>query len=285
MQRGQLLGRVRRTSGSSRVREASCCICGDDAHERLCAAHDRAVASTPLLPEQVRGPQVPTSATLIGAAAIVVGVSDGAVTGRHPSNDIAIAHASMSLRHARFVATGGTWVVEDLGSDGGTAVDGRIVTGREPLRRGAFLRLGGVGFYFVPRAVRTPSKRPRAPTPVTSALVFRVQAGTRTLTIPADPQTTCALVDDHVISLTRREHRLLCLLAERRASVAHDDRAYVSTAVLAEALDYAIPWSDENVRELVYRVRTKLSRLELDAVVDSHRGAGYRLRGVVTLGA
>ncbi len=61
--------------------------------------------------------------------------------GRDPSNDLVLTDPEASRRHARIVADdAGLWI-EDLGSSGGTIVDGRRVP-RAELRQGAEISLG-----------------------------------------------------------------------------------------------------------------------------------------------
>ena len=62
--------------------------------------------------------------------------------GRAPDNDVAIDDRRVSRRHAELVQSNGRWMVHDLGSTNGTAVNGRLVT-QAPLRDGDRVSLGG----------------------------------------------------------------------------------------------------------------------------------------------
>jgi hypothetical protein len=64
------------------------------------------------------------------------------VIGRDDVCDIPLADAGVSRRHARLHFRDGAWIVEDLGSLNGTAVNG-VRVGRCRLRPGDHLRLGG----------------------------------------------------------------------------------------------------------------------------------------------
>jgi len=61
--------------------------------------------------------------------------------GRSSSCDLILSDPTVSRRHARLVHRGGKWVLQDLGSTNGTALNGRRV-GRCELRPGDELLLG-----------------------------------------------------------------------------------------------------------------------------------------------
>jgi pSer/pThr/pTyr-binding forkhead associated (FHA) protein len=62
--------------------------------------------------------------------------------GRDPSNDIAIADAEVSRKHARLILQAGSFVLEDLGSTNGTFVNGQRLLGPHVLRAGEVILLG-----------------------------------------------------------------------------------------------------------------------------------------------
>jgi hypothetical protein len=61
--------------------------------------------------------------------------------GRSSSCDLMLSDPTVSRRHARLIHRGGKWVLQDLGSTNGTALNGRKV-GRCELRPGDELLLG-----------------------------------------------------------------------------------------------------------------------------------------------
>ncbi len=65
------------------------------------------------------------------------------VIGRASRAAIMLKDPSMSREHAQFVCRDGSWYVEDLGSQNGTLVNGRAITGAVPLESGDRLTLGG----------------------------------------------------------------------------------------------------------------------------------------------
>ena len=62
--------------------------------------------------------------------------------GRDAQNDVVIAEADISRRHARLTRQDGGYVLEDLGSTNGTFVNGQRLTSPYPLRPGDEVRLG-----------------------------------------------------------------------------------------------------------------------------------------------
>lgn len=63
------------------------------------------------------------------------------VVGRHHSCDVRLSDPTVSRRHARLVFRDGSWVIQDLESTNGTAVNG-VRIGRCVLRPGDRLSLG-----------------------------------------------------------------------------------------------------------------------------------------------
>jgi putative peptide zinc metalloprotease protein len=69
----------------------------------------------------------------------------GVVTiGREEGNSVRLGDQTVSRRHARIIAGGGTPLLEDVGSTYGTQLDGRPVSGAAALHDGARIRLGNV---------------------------------------------------------------------------------------------------------------------------------------------
>lgn len=85
----------------------------------------------------------PASATVTvtGLGHDVVLQGDRVVVGRLAENGISVPDSNVSRRHAAFVADGGGWAIEDLGSTNGTFLNGRQVR-REILRDGDIVQVG-----------------------------------------------------------------------------------------------------------------------------------------------
>lgn len=68
--------------------------------------------------------------------------------GRSASNDVRLAHGSVSRRHARLVPRSGRYLISDAGSTAGTAVNGERITGERILRHGDTISAGDVTLRF-----------------------------------------------------------------------------------------------------------------------------------------
>lgn len=68
--------------------------------------------------------------------------------GRDPRSGIAIDHPTVSRAHARIVFANDKWVLQDLGSQNGSAINGSRVHGEAKLAEGAELHIGRVRAWF-----------------------------------------------------------------------------------------------------------------------------------------
>jgi hypothetical protein len=64
------------------------------------------------------------------------------VVGRGPESGLRLEDRNVSRRHCRLFRSGGSLVVEDLGSANGTRVNGQVLTGRHRLREGDVVEVG-----------------------------------------------------------------------------------------------------------------------------------------------
>jgi EmrB/QacA subfamily drug resistance transporter len=102
--------------------------------------------------------QPAASRRLIGELRVTAGPDQGrmfalgedTVLGRDETADIVLADPSgeLSRRHARIGLSGGTVVVEDLGSTNGTLLNGERISGSQPLRAGDQLEIGKYTLEF-----------------------------------------------------------------------------------------------------------------------------------------
>jgi hypothetical protein len=76
---------------------------------------------------------------------------DGLTLGRAEDNAVQLRDARVSRQHARIIADGSGWTVEDLGSSNGTFVDGAQVR-RSRLDRGQTLTIGDIPLKIVDAA-------------------------------------------------------------------------------------------------------------------------------------
>ena len=98
--------------------------------------------------EEAQGTR-PTRALLLAEGRRHVVPPGGATIGRSRDCDIVLADANVSRRHAEVLpGAAGTWMVSDLGSTNGVVVNGRRITGYEPLAAGDRIALGTAEVVF-----------------------------------------------------------------------------------------------------------------------------------------
>ncbi len=77
--------------------------------------------------------------------------------GRTRENDIPLEHPAISRLHARILARGGGYAIEDAGSTNGTFVNGQPLAAgtARPLQPGDTIRVGPIKFVFTPGTLQT----------------------------------------------------------------------------------------------------------------------------------
>jgi hypothetical protein len=109
---------------------------GDEGHTMVYSMSDR--VSEPLRePDHRRG----TARLRAEGRTIVVGPA-GAVLGRSRDADVVLNDPNVSRHHAEVRPSGGSWIVNDLGSTNGIKLNGRRVRGPESLKPGDEIELG-----------------------------------------------------------------------------------------------------------------------------------------------
>ena len=251
----------------------------------LCTTHGVAIASPGITSEQIFSKVQTPIAALIDAWGVAHGVADGTRIGRDPRVDIAILHASVSSEHATLKQVDGRWHLIDNASRNGSEVEGNRITDVE-LTGGHTLRLGDVKLYFWPEALpkmEPPRGSGRTAPTRREELVFSAKVTTprgHLLDLRQRVDGGVLRINEASIELAAMEFGLLQLLVERRRTVTDAELAYVAWHEIADALSFRSVQADsENVRELVHRVRRKLSGVHADDLIESKRGVGYRLAG------
>lgn len=125
------------------------------------------------------------------------------------------------------------------------------------------------------------SSSPPQADPIGAAVVVTTSSG-RVVELRARDGGGVAKAGGAEIAFARMEYSLLHVLAERRRGARDAERAFVPWTELAGSLDFRSVGPDsDNVRELVRRVRRKLSTQGLGDLIDSRQGIGYRLNGTL----
>jgi hypothetical protein len=103
--------------------------------------------STQIIEPRQRDPKATASAKLVASAGPAKGrtfsvASGGATVGRLPEHEVYIPDERLSREHARIEYRDGRYWLEDLGSLNGTALNGTLVAGQQPLQSGDTIELG-----------------------------------------------------------------------------------------------------------------------------------------------
>ena len=215
---------------------------------------------------------------------------------------VSMLEGSVSRRHAVIEhAPGGAWHLTDLDSANGTFLDEEPVQGTVPLRRGATLFLGQVGFYFVdvaaamlpwemPESVAS-TLRPGQPVPALpgSGAHFEEEKTPTQLPVaafrvhePTGGGGGVIDINDRQLQLSATQFEFLVLLARRMTEESHQPdvvRGFVRGSELIADLSWDSRHPDENhLKQLVRRVRRALIKADVGDLIESRRSFGYRLR-------
>jgi pSer/pThr/pTyr-binding forkhead associated (FHA) protein len=270
-----------------RVRELLCASCldrlidGELCAEQISSREGDGLPSAWLIDGFGRPHDVPAATTPVGV-------------GRHPSNQLQVACATVSLHHAQLQwrPRSKTWFIRDLGADNGVWVnDDRLAAAPFPLELGDRIRLGRrVGFRFVPldsdeireRAQQWCNQDVDSLEENTLAEEVHDDDTTPLLLAAASDGGAVIRVGAMRVTLSELEYELLLVLHQHHTEDAGRDlsvRGYVAAAELLTQLSFHSDTPDHaNLRGVVRKLRRKFAEnfQRLD-VIESTQGLGYRL--------
>ncbi len=253
-----------------------------------------------LLHEHVSSPATPTAdAGLVDGCGRAHPVrASGTRIGRKLAGELALLHGSVSREHVELARAAEGWHVRDRGSRNGTRIDGKRVLGRAALVAPAVLAVGEVKLWFV-EAVP-----PVAGAAAGTATTHGVAMDDLRFTLRREARELCVLVAGDGASggavLYREEAsaswseiglsplelhllRILCHRAVVDADSPSPSRGCVPTRQLVQSLPFQSAYADEeNVRQVVRRLRTALASVDFAGVVDGVQGRGYFVSWSVT---
>ena len=210
---------------------------------------------------------------------------------------LSIIDSSISRQHARLWRTDEGWRVQDLGSTNRTYVDAGEAVKPLAIKTGQQLRLGYIAFFFVAdasaivpapgtlrgRTVRAAVRlRPSdtavvEPVPAVTELPF----ATVELHQPTGGGVGLAVIDGKRLELTLPQYELIVKLVDRMIEDANgpiETRGFVRPADLTNVLSLEAAKPDEdNIRQLVRRVRRTSARVGIRDLIETRYGLGYRL--------
>jgi len=254
-----------------------------------------------LLPEHVSSSvdRAAAGGWLIDGFGAAHAVRDSAtVIGRNADAGVVILNGSVSREHAELQRQSGGWIVRDLGSRNGTHVGGVRIHGRAALADGSQVRFGDVAFLFLGHHAALPAAPPRPVETHRAPILgsFRVtlrgptidiclvslrddavneNAGGALLYRPRDAATWS---EKSLPPLEFQLLRTLCLRALEESGSPSVSKGCVPTRELAKLLPFQSKYAnEENVRQVVRRIRTTLEEVGADGLVEALRGRGYYL--------
>ncbi|MBA2542865.1 MAG: FHA domain-containing protein [Deltaproteobacteria bacterium] len=219
--------------------------------------------------------------------------------GRNHEGQIVVLAASVSREHAELKQSESGWVVRDLGSRNGTFVDGVKCQGRVTLPPRAILKIGDVPMWFLAAVVDEPAPPPTMETQTaggglvryaitaTGASELCLVGGSETTTggaLLARPAGTTAWKEHALAPLEFQLLRTLCARAHAEADSPAAARGCVATKQLARDLPWQSKYAnEENVRQVVRRLRGALAEAGADGILAVVPGRGYYMSCSVTI--
>lgn len=254
-----------------------------------------------LIPDHVRSNVEATEAEawLVDGFGIPHALAEKVVAGRNQDGELVVLAASVSREHARLERGETGWTVRDLGSRNGTFVDGNRVSGRVPLPARTVLKIGDVAFWFLAEVAHEPMGAPSMATgSIAGGLVrFLTTFGGKDLCVvgSSDPSTggslltretgTDAWTETGLSSLEFQLLRTLCARAVEEAGSPSAVKGCVATKQLARDLPFQSKYAnEENVRQVVRRLRAQLGEVGAEGILAVAPGRGYYLASTVTSG-
>jgi len=204
----------------------------------------------------------------------------------------------VSREHAELVQTETGWTVRDLGSRNGTFVNGVRSQGPVALPNRARLKVGDVTLWFLAEVFPEPPGRPTMATGGIDGRLVRYQLVYRDIEL-------CVVVSDDtagggaalwraVGAKTWSERglaplefqllRALCIRAHEESGSPSAVRGCVPTKQLVTELPFQSKYANqENVRQVVLRLRGVLAEIGMAGVLQVAPGRGYYLACSVTI--
>jgi len=253
-----------------------------------------------LIPDHVRSNVAPTDAEVwvvdgFGAAHAVAPKTG---IGRSHDGELVLLASSVSREHAELKQVDTGWQLRDLGSRNGTFVDGVRCQGRVTLPARSLVKIGDVALWFLAEVIHEPVAAPSMVTGSAGGGILRylidraggelcLVGGTDTATGGSllVRETSAAWTERSLAPLEFQLLRALCTRATEEASSPAAVRGCVATKQLARDLPFQSKYAnEENVRQVVRRLRTALGEVGAEGILAVVPGRGYYLACPVSLG-
>jgi hypothetical protein len=273
-----------------------CLCCGAVAEVgSLCRACAQDVSPCDgLIPDHLRSNVDTTDAAgwVVDGFGAAHAISTKTAIGRHQEGELVILASSVSREHAEIRKTDAGWHLRDLGSRNGTFVDGTRAQGRVNLGERTLIKIGDVPLWFLAEVVHEPVAPPSMATASAGGglVRFNIMPGTVELCLvgTTDMGAGGALLsratgapswaERNLAPLEFQLLRALCGRAAEEADSPSAVRGCVQTKQLARDLPFQSKYAnEENVRQVVRRLRSVLGEIGVETVLAVAPGRGYYL--------
>ncbi len=278
----------------------NCLVCGAVAEVGgLCRECVQQVSpSDGLIPEHIRSTVtgVDADAWLVDGFGQAHAVGPKSLVGRIHEGQIVILAEAVSRNHAELRSTETGWTVRDVGSHNGTSVDGTKCQGRVALAPRSIVRFGDVAMWFLTELVDEPQPHSNATMDLSTGIIrFEITPTTGPRLLLFGTNDGGALMcrgsieekwggERQLPQLEFQFLRALSIRACAEADVPAVARGCVPTKQLANDLPFKTRFAnEENVRQVVRRLRGALLEIGVDRLVEVQPGRGYYLRAEVKI--
>jgi len=253
-----------------------------------------------LIPDHVRSTVGASDAEawLVDGFGAAHAVARKSTIGRSQDGEIVLLASSVSREHVELRAADDGWVARDLGSRNGTFVDGVRCQGRAALPARALLKVGDISLWFLAEVAIEPVLPPPMETVTAGGLLrYNLASGATELCVvgAADATVGGSLLARTSATAAWSEHalpplefqllRALCARGVEEAASPSQVRGCVATKQLARDLPFQSKYAnEENVRQVVRRLREDLAEVGADGILAVAPGRGYYLACPVTVG-
>lgn len=245
-----------------------------------------------LIPDHVRSTVDSTEAEawVVDGFGVAHAIAGKTAVGRNHEGELVVLASSVSREHAEIRKADEGWHVRDLGSRNGTFVDGARVQGRGKLANRAVIKVGDVALWFLAELAHEPLVPPSMTTASAGMGLVRYQLATSGVELCVVGSSAAdaggallsranASAPWNERSLAPLEYQLLRALCARSVAEAGSPsavRGCVQTKQLARDLPFQSRFAnEENVRQVVRRLRAVLDELGQGSVLAVAPGRGY----------
>jgi len=218
--------------------------------------------------------------------------------GRNLDSQLVVLASSVSREHAELARIADGWTARDLGSRNGTFVDGARTVGRIVMPPRARLKVGDVALWFLAEVVTEPPGRPMMATETSSGLLpyHLVHCETELCVVIGDDVAAAGALmwrprggenwaERSLAPLEFQLLRALCMRAHDEAASPSAIRGCIPTKQLVRELPFQSKYAnEENVRQVVLRLRGVLSDVGAAGLLAVAPGRGYYLACSVMAG-